>query len=73
MVVSVPGVRETPGDEGPKLLVRRVTRLVLRTGADAAQRAVGTSSVPLVMVSVLPAPTNKLTSLLPYISYCDSA
>ena len=54
VIVSVAGVGKTPGDEGAKLLVRRVARLALRTRAHATQGTIRITSVPLVVMGVLP-------------------
>ena len=55
VVVSVASVRQAPRNEGPKLLVLRVTGLSLCTRTHTSQSFVVSSAILLVMVGVLAA------------------
>lgn len=58
VVVAVASVRETPGDQGPKLLVHGVTWLPLSTPTHASQGAIIGTTILFVFVSVVPTQGN---------------
>lgn len=55
VIVSVPGVRKTPGDQGVELPVHRLTGFALGAGAHATQAAIVALTILLVMMGVAPA------------------